>query len=417
MPNNNTDIGRGGRGRGRGGRGGRGRGRGRGRGGRGRGFVGGPTRSTSGNDDDNIGAIDSLRTNLDQLTIDSDQRANAKDKKINPKKQNKQANQKSKNDDSKNVKKNDMQNNNKQNNKQKKKNSDQARNNSNNKGVKDNIGNTKDKDKNKKSDKNKKRDKSISGDNSNTTPSIPPSQPQTTNDLNYKKGSPITVLHIAEKPSIAQAIAKGLAKGASFNSNSHSKLPIYEFTVPSSTQPFPKAPFASKCTHRVSSVAGHVYSVDFPSTYQSWDSVDPAELFHAPIQKKPCQGSVVKHLQSCSKNVDFIVLWLDCDREGENIAFEVLDCCLHLMNSSGNSNNYDRVYRAYFSAINTSDIQKAYGQLGKPDKNQSLAVDARQELDLKVGVAFSRFQTRYFQGRYGDLDSAVLSYGPCQTPT
>lgn len=164
-------------------------------------------------------------------------------------------------------------------------------------------------------------------------------------------------------------------------------------------------------------MAGHVFSVDFPSQYQSWESVDPAELFTAPVQKKPTKGSVVKHLQDEARGVDFICLWMDCDREGENINFEVLDCCMHLMRKGEGTSNFDRVYRAYFSAINGSDIQKAYHSLGKPDKNQSLSVDARQELDLKVGVAFSRFQTRYFQGRYGDLDSAVLSYGPCQTPT
>ena len=214
-------------------------------------------------------------------------------------------------------------------------------------------------------------------------------------------------------------------------------LPVHEFTT---APAFPKAPYAKKTTHKVTSVAGHVFSVDFPQQFQSWDSVDPAELFHAPVLRKPCKGSVVKHLQTEAKGVDFIVLWMDCDRyvatavqfsiiavchagilqyfnqfhfdrEGENINFEVLDCCMHLMKGGGGVAHYDRVYRAYFSAINPSDILKAYGSLGKPDKNQALSVDARQELDLKVGVAFSRFQTRFFQGRYGDLDSAVLSYG------
>jgi DNA topoisomerase-3 len=188
-------------------------------------------------------------------------------------------------------------------------------------------------------------------------------------------------------------------------------LPVHVFTNPS----FPKTPHANRCIHKVTSVAGHVFSVDFPEKFQSWEAVDPAELFQAPVLRKPCKGSVVKHLQDEAKGVDFIVLWMDCDREGENINFEVLECCMHLMQGGGS--HYDRVYRAYFSAINPSDILKAYNALGKPDKNQSLSVDARQELDLKVGVAFSRFQTRFFQGRYGDLDSSIISYGPCQTPT
>jgi DNA topoisomerase-3 len=69
-----------------------------------------------------------------------------------------------------------------------------------------------------------------------------------------------------------QAIAQGLNGGGSSKSGGKS-LPIHEFTNP----PFPKAPKASKVTHRVSSVAGHVFNVDFPKEYQSWDTVDPAE--------------------------------------------------------------------------------------------------------------------------------------------
>ena len=46
------------------------------------------------------------------------------------------------------------------------------------------------------------------------------------------------------------------------------------------------------------------------------------------------------------------------------------------------------IYRAKFSAITAPEITNAWRNMVKPDINLSLAVDARQELDLKIGVLF-----------------------------
>jgi DNA topoisomerase III len=47
---------------------------------------------------------------------------------------------------------------------------------------------------------------------------------------------------------------------------------------------------------------------------------------------------------------------------------------------------------------------------------QAYAVEARILLDLRIGAAFTRMQTRTLQQRFRQL-TEVISYGPCQFPT
>nr|ACX31684.1 DNA topoisomerase III beta [Leishmania donovani] len=208
------------------------------------------------------------------------------------------------------------------------------------------------------------------------------------------------VLMVAEKPSLAESIATILSNGSC--SRRTRALPVYEYTGNF---------MGSPAYFKVTSTTGHVFSCDFTSQHQNWDRTDEEQLFTAPITWKDTSGKVTHHLEHEAQGCDTLVLWLDCDREGENICFEVMQVVRREIY------NHHNIFRAHFSAITAEEIFQAFRNLGKPNKNISDAVTCRQELDLKVGVAFTRFQTKYFQGKYGDLDASVISYGPCQTPT
>lgn len=106
-----------------------------------------------------------------------------------------------------------------------------------------------------------------------------------------------------------------------------------------------------------------------------------------------------------------LVIWTDCDREGEGIGFEIINVCKA-------KNPRIDVLRATFSEITPTAIQRAWRNLGQPNKNLSDAVDVRSELDLRIGAAFTRFQTLRLQRRFPDLlADRLISYGSCQFPT
>ena len=170
---------------------------------------------------------------------------------------------------------------------------------------------------------------------------------------------------------------------------------------------------ATAHTMITTSVRGHLASQDFPSAYYGWSKCDPIALFHAPIETTYRDDLVPleRTLQQLSRQCNVLILWLDCDREGEAIGAEVRDVCC-------TSNPHLHVFRAKFSTVLPQEIKRALQSLGRLNQHFVDAVQARMELDLRVGAAFTRFQTLRLQRKFdGFSEQGVVSYGPCQFPT
>ena len=214
---------------------------------------------------------------------------------------------------------------------------------------------------------------------------------------------PKKVLSVAEKPSVAKELAAILSGGNPSRRSGPAKYnALWDFTT---------ALDGGQCQMTMTSVTGHLMELDFGDGHRKWGSCDPVELFDAPVfmgvpdEKKDLEAQLQQAVAGC----DELILWLDCDREGEAIGFEVIQVCTKRRPRL-------RVRRARFSALIPADIHRAMRTLVQPDKNASDAVVARQEVDLRLGAAFTRLQTKTLQNRFEGLDS-LLSYGPCQFPT
>uniref|UniRef100_A0A8C2X6J2 DNA topoisomerase n=1 Tax=Cyclopterus lumpus TaxID=8103 RepID=A0A8C2X6J2_CYCLU len=224
-------------------------------------------------------------------------------------------------------------------------------------------------------------------------------------DMNRSRAQIKRVLCVAEKNDAAKSIAAIMSSGTSRRREGMSKFnKIYEFEYHL---------FGQNVTVTMTSVSGHLLGLEFKAQFQKWHSCNPVLLFDAEVEKYCPENmkQIKRTLEKEARQCQAIVIWTDCDREGENIGFEIIDVCKAVKPNL-------QVFRAKFSEITPNSIQRACETLMEPDANISDAVDVRQELDLRIGASFTRFQTLRLQKIFPEsLANQLISYGSCQFPT
>ncbi|KAI9669245.1 MAG: DNA topoisomerase [Trizodia sp. TS-e1964] len=219
---------------------------------------------------------------------------------------------------------------------------------------------------------------------------------------------PNSILCVAEKPSIAKAVAHHLAGGPNSvrvanTSNQFIKNYIFDFAFNNAW---------GNCSVTMTSVIGHINNMDFELRYRKWQSCQPGDLFDAPVEitvDKDKLG-IARNIKEQARYARALFIWTDCDREGEHIGSEVRDIAF-------GGNPRLEVKRARFSNIERAHVLAAAHNPINLDERQANAVAARIELDLRIGASFTRLQTLNLQTMGGSLSEKIISYGSCQFPT
>lgn len=220
------------------------------------------------------------------------------------------------------------------------------------------------------------------------------------------------ILCVAEKPSIAKSVANILGSRVTTRNSQNKYIKNYDFSC--FLEPW------GHCQLTMTSVLGHLMSVEFPPEYRAWKSCSPHQLFHAPVVTSVSRDmqEVASNIKNESKKAQLLYIWTDCDREGENIGSEIVRLAQSV-------NPRIVVKRAMFNNIQRDHVVRAAHRPVDLDFKQAAAVDARTEIDLRIGAAFTRFQTLLLQSCLSSGATApdrnekgeIISYGSCQFPT
>ena len=130
------------------------------------------------------------------------------------------------------------------------------------------------------------------------------------------------VLNVAEKNDAAKNIAEIMSRGGSNRREGLSPYnKIYEFQYPVN---------GVMSNMSMTSVSGHLLGMDFSEQFRKWYSCNPVQLFELPVEKSCREDSMIKIKQTLereARGAKLLIIWTDCDREGENIGMEVVSVC------------------------------------------------------------------------------------------
>ncbi|KAL6941513.1 hypothetical protein ACO0RG_002645 [Hanseniaspora osmophila] len=258
----------------------------------------------------------------------------------------------------------------------------------------------------------------------------------------------VKLVCVAEKNSIAKQVSAILSGSSATTRNSPNKyIKNYDFKIfnPGYLFPFLNIEYPMDVT--MTSVSGHLSSLDFigndgPSSTRgsnssnkgpyAWGNCDPIKLIQeAPLINSVPQKDVALNIHKECANAQYLMIWTDCDREGEYIGWEVFMAANYgknfqkfFVNVPQSSIlhpslkfNEKNTFRANFSHLEKQHIINATRNAGKLNQNLIDAVATRMEIDLRSGLSFTRLLTNYFKSNGLVSKETVVSYGPCQFPT
>jgi DNA topoisomerase-3 len=228
------------------------------------------------------------------------------------------------------------------------------------------------------------------------------------------------VLCVAEKNNISKGVSSSLSKNHFSTKDTKIKyVKNYTFNF--------RFPQWGECEVIFTAVSGHILTTQFVSGFE-WGKVPHESLLSCPITQEYTDQNAKKiadNIIELAKNVDILMIWTDCDREGEYIGWEIL----HEAQKGNPSFNLETTYRARFSHLESSHIYRAACNPIRLDKLAIEAVSARMEVDLRAGYCLTRLLTDNFRpifrlsnsGMENNIDKKkqdkMISYGTCQFPT